>query len=139
MKHLLRKQPDFYLSIIATFCLLIFLAISGYQYMMSKKKKEFGMEVSEVKSVVNFFDTRYKQILPVNGQLISDQVISFEWISALDVKTRLIIKNAENGCVVFTQPINSDTKQHRFNKYLGKGKYTWNLEGFNGEKIFVMK
>jgi hypothetical protein len=128
-----------YLSFAAAACLLILLAIPGYQFFVKQNSKTLEMNETEIKSAVTFFDTRYKQISPINGQLFGDESILFEWNTALDVKTNLVITDTETGKIVFTQSVKSGTKQFKFNQYLGKGKYTWRLEGFNGELTFVMK
>jgi hypothetical protein len=140
--HMQKKTPNQtlrYFSYAAAACLLILLAIPGYQYFAQQNNKTLEINEAEIKSAVSFFDTRYKQISPINGQLFGDESILFEWDTALDVKTSIIITDTETGKVVFTQPINSEVKQFKFNQYLGKGKYSWRLEGFSGEMIFVMK
>lgn len=140
--HMQKKTPNQtlrYFSYAAAACLLILLAIPGYQYFAQQNSKTLEVNEAEIKSAVTFFDTRYKQISPINGQLFGDESILFEWDTALDVKTNLIITDTETGKVVFTQPINSFAKQYKFNQYLGKGKYSWRLEGFTGDMIFVMK
>ena len=133
------KQTMRYLSYAAAACLVILLAIPGYQYFNKQNAQTLEINESEIKSSVTFFDSRYRQISPINGQLFGDESILFEWDSALDVKTNLIITNTETGKVAFTQPINSEAKQFKLSQYLGKGKYSWRLEGFSGEMIFVMK
>jgi hypothetical protein len=140
--HMQQKTPNQtkrYLSYAAAACLLILLAIPGYQYFANQNSKTLEMNETEIKSAVTFFDTRYKQISPINGQLFGDESILFEWDTALDVKTNLVITDTETGKIVFTQALNSSTKQFKFNQYLGKGKYSWRLEGFTGEMVFVMK
>jgi hypothetical protein len=140
--HMQQKTPNQtkrYLSYAAAACVLILLAIPGYQYFANQNSKTLEINDAEVKSAVTFFDTRYKQISPINGQLFGDESILFEWDTALDVKTSLVITNSETGSIVFTQPINSYAKQYKLTEYLGKGKYSWRLEGFTGEMIFVMK
>jgi hypothetical protein len=140
--HMQKKTPNQtlrYFSYAAAACLLILLAIPGYQYFAQQNSKTLEVNEAEIKSAVTFFDTRYKQISPINGQLFGDESILFEWDTALDVKTNLIITDTETGKVVFTQPINSFSKQYKFNQYLGKGKYSWRLEGFTGDMIFLMK
>jgi hypothetical protein len=140
--HMQKKTPNQtlrYFFYAAAACLLILLAIPGYQYFAQQNSKTLEVNEAEIKSAVTFFDTRYKQISPINGQLFGDESILFEWDTALDVKTNLIITDTETGKVVFTQPINSFAKQYKFNQYLGKGKYSWRLEGFTGDMIFVMK
>jgi hypothetical protein len=127
-----------YFSYAAAACLLIFLAIPGYKYFGNQNSMVLEVNETEVKSSVTFFDSRYRQVSPINGQLFGDESILFEWESALDVKTNLIITNTETGKVAFTQPINSEAKQYKLSQYLGKGKYSWRLEGFVGEMIFVM-
>jgi hypothetical protein len=133
------KQTMRYLSYAAAACLVILLAIPGYQFFVKQNSKTLEMNETEIKSAVTFFDTRYKQISPINGQLFGDESILFEWDTALDVKTNLVITDTETGKIVFTQSVNSEAKQFKFNQYLGKGKYSWRLEGFSGEMIFVMK
>jgi hypothetical protein len=133
------KQTLRYLSYAAAACLVILLAIPGYQYFAKQNSKTLEINETEIKSAVTFFDTRYKQISPINGQLFGDESILFEWDTALDVKTSIIITDTETGRIVFTQPIQSEAKQFKLNQYLGKGKYSWRLEGFNGEMLFVMK
>jgi hypothetical protein len=133
------KQTMRYLSYAAAACLVILLAIPGYQFFVKQNSKTLEMNETEIKSAVTFFDTRYKQISPINGQLFGDESILFEWDTALDVKTNLVITDTETGKIVFTQSVKSGIKQFKFNQYLGKGKYTWRLEGFNGELTFVMK
>jgi hypothetical protein len=133
------KQTMRYLSYAAAACLVILLAIPGYQFFVKQNSKTLEMNETEIKSAVTFFDTRYKQISPINGQLFGDESILFEWDTALDVKTNLVITDTETGKIVFTQSVKSGTKQFKFNQYLGKGKYTWRLEGFSGELTFVMK
>ena len=133
------KQTMRYLSYAAAACLLILLAIPGYQYFANQNSKTLEMNDTEIKSAVTFFDTRYKQISPINGQLFGDESILFEWDTALDVKTSLVITDTETGKIVFNQALNSSIKQFKFNQYLGKGKYAWRLEGFTGEMLFVMK
>lgn len=140
--HMQKKAPNQtlrYFTYAAAACLLILLAVPGYRYFAQQNSKTFEVNESEIKSAVTFFDTRYKQISPVNGQLFGDESILFEWDTALDVKTNIIITDTETGKVVFIQPIYSEAKQFKFNQYLGKGKYSWRLEGFSGEMIFVMK
>ena len=140
--HMQKKTPNQtlrYFFYAAAACLLILLAIPGYQYFAQQNSKTLEVNEAEIKSAVTFFDTRYKQISPINGQLFGDESILFEWDTALDVKTNLIITDTETGKVVFTQPINSFAKQYKFNQYLGKGKYSWRLEGFTGDMIFLMK
>jgi hypothetical protein len=133
------KQTLRYLSYAAAACLVILLAIPGYQYFAKQNSKTLEINETEIKSAVTFFDTRYKQISPINGQLFGDESILFEWDTALDVKTSIIITDTETGRIVYTQPINSEVKQFKLNQYLGKGKYSWRLEGFSGEMVFVMK
>jgi hypothetical protein len=133
------KQTFRYLSYAAAACVVILLAIPGYQYFAKQNSKTLEINETEIKSAVTFFDTRYKQISPINGQLFGDESILFEWDTALDVKTSIIITDTETGRIVFTQTINSEAKQFKLNQYLGKGKYSWRLEGFNGEMLFVMK
>lgn len=132
-------QTKHYLSYAAAACLVILLAIPGYQYFVKQNRNTLEVHEAEIKSAVTFFDTKYKQIAPINGQLFGDESILFEWDTALDVKTNLIITDNETRKIVFTQSVNSGTKQFKFNQYLGKGKYTWRLEGFSGELTFVMK
>lgn len=133
------KQTMRYLSYAAAACLLILLAIPGYQYFAKQNSTTLEINETEIKSAVTFFDTRYKQISPINGQLFGDESILFEWDTALDVKTNLVITDSETGKIVFTQAINSSAKQFKLSQYLGKGKYSWRLEGFTGEMVFVMK
>jgi hypothetical protein len=133
------KQTFRYLSYAAAACVVILLAIPGYQYFAKQNSRTLEINETEIKSAVTFFDTRYKQISPINGQLFGDESILFEWETALDVKTSIIITDTETGRVAFTQTINSEAKQFKLNQYLGKGKYSWRLEGFNGEMLFVMK
>ena len=133
------KQTLRYFSYAAAACLVILLAIPGYQYFNKENAKTLEINESEIKSSVTFFDSRYKQISPINGQLFGDESILFEWETALDVKTSLIITNVETGKIIFNQPINSEVKEFKLSQYLGKGKYSWRLEGFNGEMVFVMK
>ena len=140
--HMQQKTPNQtkrYLSYAAAACLLVLLAIPGYQYFSNQNTKTLEINETEVKSSVTFFDTRYKQISPINGQLFGDESILFEWDTALDVKTNLVITDTETGKVVFIEPLNSEVKQFKLSHYLGKGKYSWRLEGFSGEMIFVMK
>ncbi|MFN5914729.1 MAG: hypothetical protein ACK43J_10100 [Chitinophagaceae bacterium] len=126
-------------SYAAAACIIALLSVPGYQYFFKQQGKDIQIEESEIKSSVTFFDSQYKQISPINGQLIGDEGIIFEWESAIEVKTNIVISNSETGLIVFTQPVNSADRQFRLNQYLGKGKYQWKLEGFKGEMLFVLK
>lgn len=88
---------------------------------------------------MTFYDSRYKQISPVNGQFISESSILFEWETSLAVKTTLVISNTETGDPVLFQPLNSEVKNFRLTEKLEKGRYTWRLDGFKGEMIFIIK
>ena len=133
------KQTLRYFSYAAAACIVVLLAIPGYQYFAKQNSKTLEMNEAEIKSAVTFYDSRYKQISPINGQLIGDERILFEWETTIDVKTSIIITDTNTGQVVFTRPVNSEVKQFKLNQYLGKGKYSWRLEGFSGEMVFVMK
>ena len=128
-----------YLSYAAAACLVILLAISGYQYFVKQTNRTLEMNEIEIESAVTFFDTKYKQISPINGQFFGDGSILFEWNTALEVKTNLVISDAETGKIVFTQSIKSEVKRYRFNQNVGKGRYSWRLMGFKGEMIFYIK
>jgi hypothetical protein len=128
-----------YLSYAAAVCLVTLLVIPGYQFFVKQNSKTLEMNESEIKSAVTFYDSRYKQISPINGQLFGDESILFEWDTALEVNTNLVITDMETGKIVITQPVYSGTKQFKINQYLGKGKYSWRLEGFSGELNFVIK
>ena len=132
-------QPMRYLSYAAAACLVILLAIPGYQYFVKQNSKTLEINEMEVKSAATFLDTSYKQISPIIGQFFGDESILFEWDTDLEVKTSFIITEKETGKIVYIQSINSRIKQLKFNQFLGKGKYTWRLEGFIGEVTFIMK
>jgi hypothetical protein len=133
------KQTLRYFSYAAAACIVVLLAIPGYQYFAKQNSKTLEMNEAEIKSTVTFYDSRYKQISPINGQLFGDESVLFEWETTIDVKTSIIITDTKTGQVVFTRPVNSEVKQFKLNQYLGKGKYSWRLEGFSGEMVFVMK
>ncbi|MBM3444510.1 MAG: hypothetical protein FJX83_05910 [Bacteroidetes bacterium] len=126
-------------SYAAAACIVALLSIPGYQYFVKQQGKDIQIEEAEIKSNVTFFDSMFKQVAPINGQLIGDESIIFVWESTIEVKTNIIISNASTGVIVFTRPVNSADKQFRLNQYLGRGKYKWKLEGFKGEMLFVLK
>ena len=123
----------------AAACIILLLAIPGYQFLMKSESHQIQTDDLEIKSSLKFYDSRYRQISPVNGQLISDELLIFEWESSLEIKTSLIITNTETGSVVHNAMINSADKKYRLQEYLGKGKYSWRIDGFKGERIFVLK
>jgi hypothetical protein len=131
-------QSNFLLYVAAA-CLLFMLSISGYNYFSSETGRTLEIDQSEIKSAVTFFDSQYRQISPVNGQILGDGSILFEWETSLAVKTSLVISNVDTGENLIFHPLNSGEKNYRFKKSLRKGKYSWRLEGFRGEMTFIIK
>lgn len=127
-----------YFSYAAAACLLFFISAPAYKYFTNQNRNTLEIEQSEIKSTVSFFDTRYRQISPVNGQIIGEKSILFQWETSLDVKTSFVIKNLETGEIVFSQFLDSDIKNLRIVEKLAKGKYVWRLEGFKGEMVFFV-
>jgi hypothetical protein len=123
----------------AAACLLFMLSISFYNYFISGTGRLLEIDQSEIKSAVTFYDSQYRQISPVNGQFLEDGSILFEWETSLAVKTSLVISNVETGENLIFQPLNSEEKNYRLKKALRKGKYSWRLEGYRGEMIFIIK
>jgi hypothetical protein len=122
----------------AAACLLFMLSISFYNYFTSGTGRLLEIDKSEIKSAVTFYDPQYRQISPVNGQFLEEGSILFEWETSLAVKTSLVVSNAETGEKLIFHTLNSDEKNYRLNKSLGKGKYSWRLEGYTGEITFVI-
>jgi len=89
--------------------------------------------------MLTIYNTKYKQISPTNEEFLGGESILFEWDTVLDVKTNFVITDVETRKIIFKTTINSAAKQYRINQFIAKGKYTWRLEGFEGEMIFVMK
>jgi hypothetical protein len=118
--------------------LLFVLSISVYNYFNSGIGRKLEIDQSEIKSAVTFYDPQYRQISPVNGQFLEEGSILFEWETSLAVKTSLVVSNAETGEKLIFHTLNSDEKNYRLNKSLGKGKYFWRLEGYTGEITFVI-
>jgi len=128
-----------FLSVAVAASLLFMLSIPAYNYFTNKGGKELQIDQSAIKSSLTFYDSRYKQISPVNGQFIGESSILFEWETSLAVKTTLVISNTETGDPVLFQSLNSEVKNFRLTEKLDKGRYTWRLDGFKGEMIFIIK
>lgn len=131
-----RKRFVFF-AIVAS--LLFVLSISVYNYLNSGIGRKLEIDQSEIKSEVSFYDSHYRQISPVNGQLLGDSSILFEWETSLAVKTALVISNVQNGEELIFHPLNSGEKNYRLSKSLGKGNYSWRLLGYRGEVVFIIK
>lgn len=104
--------------------------------------KEYPLQMNEPEydASIRYFDENYRQILPWDKQsLKSGESIVFQWNSGLDVRTAIIIKNAKTDSLVWRVPILSKLKEYELKKELPKGKYTWQMEGFEGINIFLIE
>lgn len=118
---------------------ILLLAIPLVMRMSKSSNDSLQVNELEVKSSVEFLDDRYKQTYPVHGQIVKSGSIQFNWESALDVKTAIILTEIDSKEVYIISPLQSDQKQYLLKDTMPPGKYEWKMEGFKGSKMFVIK
>ena len=139
MKRTSVSQRRKFLTYAAAACLVIAMAIPGYKYFDAQTESEIQINESEIKSSLMFHDSKFKLISPINGQLLDDSKLIFEWQTSIEVITTLVIMRADTKEVVNKLTINSADKKYKFNEKLEKGKYAWRIDGFEGEKVFWVR
>jgi|694.fasta_scaffold117556_2 hypothetical protein len=133
------SKPGKTFMYLAAASVIAIVMVTGIKFFNNTEVKNLQFDQSEVKSSVLYHDSRYKQISPVHGQVSNATVLTFEWESAVEIKTNLVILKSDNQSLVYRIAVNSADKKLKFTEHLDKGTYIWKLEGFEGEKIFVVK
>lgn len=101
---------------------------------------ELQMNDPSFENAAHYYDASFDQIIPEDDHTysINDQ-ISFEWNSSLNVRTAIIIRDAQSNSMVYRFPIKSNIKEYQLRVDLEPGDYIWELEGFDGEQVFSVK
>lgn len=101
---------------------------------------EISVTQPEEKAALSYFDEDFKLVTPNKDQVIdSENRITFQWRSSLDVTTFLVIKNTETDSIVSRTAIKSSTKIYELDRKLTAGTYVWELEGFESKQQFVIR
>jgi len=108
---------------------------------MRYTKNEPILQMNELdsKATLEFLDIRFKQISPIHGQILKSRNIVFTWESGLDVKTAIVLTEVDSKEVYVISPIRSDDKMYVLKDSMPPGKYEWNMQGFKGSKVFIVK
>ena len=122
---------------IAVAAMLILIVPLAIQF--NKNSSQLQIDEVESKATVEFLDQKFKQVYPVQGQIVKSGNILFTWESALDVKTAIVLTEMESKEVYIISPITSDQKNYLLKDTMPPGKYEWKMEGFKGTKMFVVK
>jgi hypothetical protein len=137
-----QKKPNKsgkYFMYLAAASVVAFVLVTGINFFNKSEVQELQFDQSEIKSSISYHDSKYKQISPIHGQIANTAFLTFEWESAVEIKTNLVILKSENQSLVYRVAVNSADKKLKFTEPLEKGTYIWKLEGFEGEKVFVVK
>lgn len=128
------KKLYWAIAVAAMFILIVPITIK-----LNKPNNQLQMNELESKATVEFLDDRFKQLYPVQGQVVKSGNILFTWESALDVKTAIVLTELESKEVYIISPITSDLKNYLLKDTMPPGKYEWKMEGFKGTKLFIIK
>lgn len=128
------KKLYWAIAVAAMFILIVPITIK-----LNKPNNQLQMNELESKATVEFLDDRFKQLYPVQGQIVKSGNIMFTWESALDVKTAIVLTELESKEVYIISPITSDLKNYLLKDTMPPGKYEWKMEGFKGKKLFIIK
>ena len=113
------------IAVAAMLVLIVPLAIK-----FNKNANKLQIDDVEQKATIEFLDQLYKQVYPLQGQVVKSGNILFTWESALDVKTAIILTEMDSKEVYIISPITSDQKKYLLKDTMPPGKYEWKMEGF---------
>ncbi len=135
------KLNRYWAAAVVTVLVLIPSAVIVNKIQNNRKANSevFELQINDpsFENAAHYFDASFQQIIPENKQTFSvDDEVSFEWNSSLNVRTAIIIRDANTNSMVYRFPIKSNIKEYQLRVNLEPGNYKWELEGFDGEQMF---
>ena len=114
------RKTFFYLAAASVIAIVM---VTGIRFFNNNEFKTLQFEQSDIKSSIIYHDSKFKQISPIHGQVSNVSFLTFEWESAVEIKTHLVILNAENQSIVYRIAVNSADKKLKFSEPLEKGTF----------------